>query len=381
MMTSEKIPSGDDSRRVVAPQSAGRVNDRTAMDLLLQHGPLTRAQLRTFTGMAQPTTAGLIERLRARGFVEAAGAAKDGRRGPNAQLYRIRPDSAYVAAAHISATERVVAIADITGTIVTQVRQSANDTVRPGDDVTAMLVAITADLGLSLSDVESVVVGTPGSIDPTTGDVGYVSEHPEWRGGIRAPLEHTIGRSVRLENRLNLAGIAEYEYGRGIGRRSLALLSVGPGTGMAIILDGQIWSGVTGGAGEVAYLPVPGVNAPRVDSRHKVSGGFGDLVEHYELSHEVTQSRLMAIARDVALAAAAVVAILDPGLIVLTGALGRDGGDDLAAAVAAALAEMSPWASEVLPTSLTGDAVLRGAIALALREVHESKWGPRNGWH
>jgi len=340
--------------------------------------------------MAQPTTAALMERLSARGFVEAAGAAKDGRRGPNAQLYQVKRDSAHIAAARINASELAVAVADITGEIVAQRRKPVADPSHPVEELTAALRGVCADAALDTADVSTVVVGTPGSVDPATGDVGYVTGHPEWRHGIRERLEEAVGVTVRLENQLNLAGISEYEYGQGRDRSALVLISVGPGTGMAVILDGRIWSGTSGGAGEIAYLPTPGASEPRVDpDTQRVTGGYGELVEPCIDTDPVRESpphpslddeRAQEIAHRIAIGAAAAVAIIDPGMVVLTGTTVRSGGPALVDMVRHEITTMSPWPTEVRASSVDGDAVIRGAIATALRVAHNSLWGSVTGW-
>ena len=378
----------------------GRVNDRITMDLLLSHGVLSRGQLRTLTGMAQPTTTVLIDRLAARGLIEMAGQSR-GRRGPGAQQYRVAQQSAYVAAARVNASEAAAAIADITGTVVAQRKGPVTDAKSPATEVLGVLDAALADAGLTVGDIERIVVGTPGSVDPTTGEVSYVSGHPEWHGNVKAPLVQRLG-PVQLENQLKLAGLAEVDARSKEGRTSLALLSVGPGVGAAIILNGRVWTGASGGAGEVAYLPVPGANVPRVDNRQNyVAGGFGDLLrpevlrriagdddskseravlEAITRSADRTDDPDLAreVARRIAEGAAAIVAIVDPELVVLTGRIARAGGEALVDLVSDELSRISPWQRDIELSAIQGDAVLDGAVITALGPVRDALWGPKS---
>ncbi|TMR32868.1 winged helix-turn-helix transcriptional regulator, partial [Actinomadura geliboluensis] len=97
------------------PTMARAINDRLALDLLLERGPLTAPQLRTLTGLSRPTVSDLIERLRAAGLVEVAGETGAERRGPNARLYGLVADRAHIAGVDLRRDAVHVAVADIAG--------------------------------------------------------------------------------------------------------------------------------------------------------------------------------------------------------------------------------------------------------------------------
>ena len=90
------------------------INDRAALDLLLEHGPLSRTQLGELTGLSKPTAAQLLTRLADAGLVITSGNTRGGP-GPRAQLYAVNPDAAYVAALDVTPTRILAAVADITG--------------------------------------------------------------------------------------------------------------------------------------------------------------------------------------------------------------------------------------------------------------------------
>ncbi|TMR40787.1 hypothetical protein [Actinomadura geliboluensis] len=77
----------------------------------------------------------------------------------------------------------------------------------------------------------------------------------------------------------------------------------------------------------------------------------------------------------IAEAAFALVAVLDPGLVVLGGELGRSGGDRLAGLVADRLGALGPAPTDVRASRVEGDAVLRGAVLTALDVVRDAVFG------
>ena len=107
-------------RRPGTPSLLRELNDRSALELLLTGGPMTRAQLGEHTGLSKVTASQLLARLEERGLVAVAGELAGGR-GPNAALYAVVPSTAYVAGLHVEQDEVSAGVADITGNVVTQI--------------------------------------------------------------------------------------------------------------------------------------------------------------------------------------------------------------------------------------------------------------------
>lgn len=391
---------GVNARRTVAPQMVRRINDRIITDLLLEHGPMTRTQLRKLTGLSQPSTAELVDRLAADRVITAVGEAGAGRRGPNARLYAIAADRGHVAVARINPVEVRACVADLTGEVRSTVDLPTSDLDHPHITTTRALADAIAAAGVDAASVTTIVVGTQGTVDPRTGDVDYVEGQPAWHGNLRGPLQEQFRLPVTLENQTNLAGVAEHRHGAGKDRESFVLFSVGHGVAMAVVLNGQLWRGAGGGAGELAVLPASGTDVPLPDpASNTFTGGYLTLISDDQLMalaqrHDIAAADpaaavaeavrrdpdggplLAALADRVAVGAAAVCSVVDPGLVVLTGPVGRAGGKPLATLVGDRLRQISPFATDVVGTLLTEDPVIRGAVTLALDHAHEHLWGP-----
>ncbi|MGV9872916.1 winged helix-turn-helix domain-containing protein, partial [Streptomyces cellulosae] len=95
-----------------SPSTARAINDRLALRLLQQEGPLTAGQLKELTGLSRPTVADLVERLTAAGLIEVAGEAGGRRRGPNAKLYGIVAGRAHLAALDVRTEGVALAVSD-----------------------------------------------------------------------------------------------------------------------------------------------------------------------------------------------------------------------------------------------------------------------------
>lgn len=388
------------ARRTVAPQMVRRINDRIITDLLLEHGPLTRSQLRDMTGLSQPSMAELIDRLVADRIINSVGESGAGRRGPNARLYAIAPDRAHVAVARISPAEVRACVADLTGRILSEIDLSTRDIHHPHVTTAEALTAVIESADIDPASVHNIVIGTRGTVNPRTGDVDYVDGQPAWHGNLRGPLHEQFRRPVTAENQTNLAGIAEHRHGAGQNRESFVLFSVGRGVAVAIVINGRIWRGATGAAGELAVLPASGTDVPLQDAASNTfTGGYLSLISDDQIAdlargHGISEATpakailtalrlhiqggpfLADLANRIATGVAAVCSVVDPGLVVLTGPLGRAGADTLAQLVNARLKQISPFATQVTCTLLKEDPVIRGAITLSLDQAHEQIWGP-----
>ncbi|WP_371501995.1 ROK family transcriptional regulator [Kitasatospora sp. NBC_00374] len=382
--------------RTATPSTARAINDRLALDLLLERGPLTASELRSLTGLSRPTVADLLERLQRAGLVAPAGESAQLRRGPNARLYALAADRAHLAAIDIRSTGVTLVVADLTGrTLATaEIPAGPDDQDLAGRTVRALLDA-AAEAGADR--LHTVAVGAPGLVDPATGELNNSGQLPRWHTDLLAALRSSTGvealerAEVILENEVNLAGIAEHRLGAAVGRDTFALLWLGHGVGAAVVLDGRLRRGASGGTGEIGFLPVPGTAV--LPSATGCEGGFHSLVgsaavcalaERHGLVVEpgagpVQQAELVLrqavtagagafleeLAERIAIGAAAICVVLDPGCVVLGGELGRAGGAELAELVERRLAALSPFRTEVRAGTAGGGAVLAGAVLTA----------------
>jgi predicted NBD/HSP70 family sugar kinase len=371
------------------------MNDRAALDLLLEHGPLSRTRLGELTGLSKPTASQLLARLERAGLVVATGVSEGGP-GRSAQLYEVNPVSAYVAGLDVTPSRIVAAVADVSGRVVGK----AGLRTRRGTGVTALQHVMGAlddalvEPGLDRSDLHRVVIGTPGAVDPTTGRLRYARHLSGWHDpDLLARIAEAVGVSVEGENDVNLAAVAEREVGRAVGVDNFVLLWADEGLGAAIVIDGRLHGGATGGAGEVGFLPLPGTPLVRHVGRSN-AGGFQELAGGKQVlalarslglragSPQAAVAKalttpgpgdrlLQQLGERVALGLAAMVAVLDPALIVLAGGVLSAGGERLADIVRVELADLAAPRPPVELSAVPDDPVLTGALHTALAATRE----------
>src|SRR5215831_15614236 len=263
-------------RRPGTPRLLRELNDRAALELLLTNGPMTRAQLGEHTGLSKVTASQLLSRLEDRGLVAVAGEQAGGR-GPNAAVYAVVPSSAYVAGLHVEIDEVSAGVADVTGRVITEIAVDPNAVANPVEVVRGAVARACGAAGISPDALTAFVIGTPGVLDPRTGDLRLAVNLPAWHEGVHEALRADLGRPVTIENDVNLAAMAERAVGAAQGVEDFVLVWIGVGLGLATMLGGRVHRGVGGAAGEIGYLPVPGVPLPQ-DVTHPATGAFQSLV-------------------------------------------------------------------------------------------------------
>ncbi|MEV0527828.1 MULTISPECIES: ROK family transcriptional regulator [unclassified Streptomyces] len=369
------------------PSVLRAMNDRAVLDLLVVHGPLTRTRIGELTGLSKPTTSQLLGRLEAAGLVHTTGSLS-GRPGPNALLYEIDPGAGHVAALSADPTGITALVADITGTVLGKERVEAEAVAEDVRHRTAQLVAEAVDgalrqAGLGHEDLRAAVIGTPGAIDPHTGALRYAPHLPGWHSRtLRDDLAAVLGTPVVIENDVNLAAVAEQYEGAAQDHDNYVLTWLDEGVGAAIVLGGTLLRGATGGAGEIGYMPLPGAPLLRGDTRGGGGGGFESLVSAYVVREltggGATLAQVMAddaalaeVARRIATGIAAVVAVVDPELVVLSGSVAQAGGDKLRARVEEELTGLALPRPQIRISELDGDPILTGALRSALTQARD----------
>ncbi|HEY3872033.1 MAG TPA: ROK family transcriptional regulator [Actinocrinis sp.] len=509
------------------PSLLRAINDRTALRLLAERGPLSRTQIGALAGLSKPTASQLMDRLEAAGLVEpvpepdpagrpqdpvqtgrgashgtrsadgtqppAAGepdqsggpgaAAAPGTPGRVARLYRLRGAAAHVAGLDVASSRIEVRVCDLTGrevgaaTLPTPGRAAASAIDRVRD-----ALALGADAaGIPLSALHHVVIGIGGALDPTTGRLGFARHLPGWHEPdlLRRLRTELTGPGlpnprVDVENDVNLAAVAEQAVGVAVpgetggepgpdgaplhdpfggeagvlearaaaagqkrrrpvrlaaepahgtaqadaagaehtdppqNVRDFVVLWIADGIGAAVIIDGRLHRGATGGAGEVGYMPMPGAPLVRTIGRG-TTGGFQSLAgapaviklgrqhgvpgseahtvvaravrfadeepgrgESGAARQEGARRMLAELADRLAAGLAPIVAVLDPEMIVLTGAVLRAGGEPLRRRIAEALHGMAIPRPRLVVSAVADNPVLAGAIHAALAATREA---------
>lgn len=372
-------------------QAALRDANRSRIVAVLGEGDgLTQAQIARRTGLAPSTVSNIVRELESQGAISAPGGGGGRRRF---QLVRA---SGLVAGLDFGHRHLSVAVADLGHRIIGERRVefgaglSAVDGIEMG---ATLLAEALADLRVDLSDVHAVGVGLPAPIDSESGEVGALSILPGWVGVSAAELAaDRLGVPVVVENDANLGALAEHLWGAGAGCDNLAYVKLAEGVGAGLILNGDLYRGRNGTAGEVGHTTIEEfgkvcrcgnrgcletIVAARAVVELLTPSLGGDLtipriVELAEAGNYACARVLTDTGRLAGVAMANLCNLVDPELIVIGGELAAAGELLFAPMREAVRRGGIPSATATLsisPASLGAKASVLGAVALAIRQV------------
>jgi predicted NBD/HSP70 family sugar kinase len=386
------------------PRLLRAINERALLETLRRVGPSSRPQLARLAGLSKPTVSLALANLETAGLVRPVGPSTPSL-GRSAMLYEVDPTAGYVVGIDIGRAWIRIAAADLSGHIVARRdernrERSATALVRTVSEVAHSVVAAA---GLTWEQVAHTVVGGPGVFDPDSDRLLLAPNLPGWsRPGVMSSLREALPPSVALDNDANLAAVGERSYGSGRDADTFVYVSIGTGIGMGIIIDGELYRGAHGAAGEVAYLPLPGDGDAAADRDARLRGimeaaASADAVvrtaKRLGMAGASSAKRVFAAARagdELALAAVqaeaerlavivgTVAAILDPEFVLLGGGVGSNI-DLLRPPLERRLAELTPLGPRVAEGQLGQDAIVLGAVASALDTARDRVFEQRAG--
>lgn len=358
-------------------------NDGAALDLLLSRGKLTRNQVGALTGLSKPTASQMMQRLASAGLIEEAGEVV-GRRGPNAVAYAVRADAALGVAVDVSPLTLAATVVNATGEaypiVDVELGRAAKERSAGGDIRRAVQAACEA-ASIPTASIQVVYIGVQSAVNQQSDSLRFTAILPGWsRKNVRVGLEDELGIAVTIENDVNLAAMAERALGRGANTSGFALLWLGEGLGLAVDVAGEIQRGVSGGAGEIGYLPVPRdavagdegardlqalIGGPAVTRLTRAAGaparGYSAAIARLRANPAVLSGVIAELAPRVAVGIVPVLAVLDPERVILSGPTAMVCGEDLARGVANHLKRTTRWSPDIVVSGVRERPVLVGA--------------------
>lgn len=356
------------------------------------YGPISRASVAKMTGFSKQTVSEVVSTLEGDGWVQTVGRT-EGNVGRRAVMYEIVPEAALVASVDLGGTKVRVALCNLSGSVVSEVKEP---TVQAGgvavvDQIARLVVQAAHKASIPTEKIRVAVVGVPGVLEVETGNIKMA---PNIAGidqvDFPSLLEARLRVEVIVENDVNLAALGEHWMTHQGERDNLVFLSVGTGIGAGLVIGGQLVRGSSGGAGEIGFLPFGAdpydaesfkVGAlERVTATSAMIGNYASLTgqkisvpEIFERSlsgdKDATQA-LATAARNIALAIAAIVAVVDPSCIVVGGSIGAR--PELVEMIRSEIKTCFPRQVSVEPSVLGNHAALAGGASIALSRLHIS---------
>jgi predicted NBD/HSP70 family sugar kinase len=325
--------------------SLREANRLRVLEALRDQGAMTQVEIAGFTGLSPATVSNLVKDLDTAGAVELEPSIRNGRR---AVLVSLATGNTLLAG--IAFGDRDVRVAIGTGPrdIVGRQRMPlpADHAADEGmERASRLLLDLVEKAGKTMADVRAVGVGIPAPVDRISGQVGSESILPGWRGvAVADEMAGRIQAPVTVDNTSNLAALGELRCGVLQGIQHAVYIKLSHGVGAGLILDGEIFRGAAGTAGEIGHMTID-ENGPvcRCGNRGCLETYIGSrgLLEVLAASHGPLSLRdvihraldgdpgcrrvLEDAGRHLGVAVAGVVNLVNPEVVVLGGQLAKVG--------------------------------------------------------
>jgi predicted NBD/HSP70 family sugar kinase len=396
------------------PALLRKLNTTHVLRAIRGGGASTRALVAKTTGLSQPTVNQIVTELIKAGLIieESGPASQPARRGRPGTFLSFNSGAGHVLGIDIGAEKVSAMVADLEGKILSREsdRSGTPDQLRPKPLLKLIHSVVSKALQaakVNRRELMAVGVGVPGSIDAATGRIKFVPALPDWEGiHVAKQFERGLNCPVLVSNDMHLAILAERRFGAARGVAHAVYLHIGVGIGLGILINGEIYTGGDGDAGEIAFLPIVGdadrpaagfgrfewVAGSTALARHgrriaaipdqgrmlrDLAGGGAEAVDAKVVLEAAAQSDPAArrIVDDVVgrlcTGISAINCVLNPSVIILGGELVNTG-DAFIAPLRRQLVDLEPRpVNQVTVSSLGADVVVLGAVQRALRFVDE----------
>lgn len=376
--------------------SLHRANLERVVRAVRMAGSLTQAEIARSTGLSAATVSNIVRELKDGGTVDVTPTSSGGRRARSVSL---SGDAGIVVGVDFGHTHLHVAIGNLAHRVLAEEAEplDVDASAAQGLDRAETLVKrLIVTAGISPEKIVGVGLGVPGPIDVESGVLGSTAILPGWAGtNPRDDLAARLGVPVYVDNDANLGALGELVWGSGRGAADLAYIKVASGVGAGLVINGQIYRGPGGTAGEIGHITLDESGPvcrcgnrgcletftaaryvlPLLHSAHGTDLTVARMVQLAREGDPGCRRVIADVGRHIGSGVANLCNLLNPRRVVLGGDLAESGELILGPIRESVSRYAIPSAArqlEVVPGALGGRAEVLGAIALVLNEMGDS---------
>jgi predicted NBD/HSP70 family sugar kinase/biotin operon repressor len=380
-----------------------RQNNRDRVVAALRElGVASQAQIARQTGLSRTTVSSLVGELKRAGtivdFHGTRGSAPGVRAGRPPHLLTLDRSAGAAVGIDFGKRHLAVAVCDLSHTVLAESRREMADDYAADsgmDAATELVGQALAEAGVERERVLGVGLGLPGPIHRSTGTIGSSAILPGWVGvRVAGEMGRRLGLPVHVENDANLGALAELKWGAGQGYATLVYLKLSTGIGAGLVVDGGLFHGVGGTAGEIGHTTIDEAGpicrcgsrgcletlaaAPAIVELLRTSLGedltIEAVVERAAGGDPGCRRAIGDAGRHIGSAVANLCNLLNPERIVVGGILGAAGDvlfEPLREAVELRAIPTAAEDVEIVAGVLGGRAEMLGAVALVLEDAEQ----------
>ncbi|MDT3395523.1 ROK family transcriptional regulator [Streptomyces sp. B1866] len=376
--------------------SLHRANLERVVRAVRMAGSLTQAEIARATGLSAATVSNIVRELKDGGTVEVTPTSAGGRR---ARSVALSGGAGIVAGVDFGHKHLRVALGNLAHQILAEETEPLDvdaSAAQGLDRAEAMVGRLIEAAGVDRSKVIGVGLGVPAPIDVASGALGSTAILPGWAGtNPRDDLAARLGVPVHLDNDANLGALGELVWGAGRGVQDLAYIKVADGVGAGLVINGQIYRGPGGTAGEIGHITLDESGPvcrcgnrgcletfaaaryvlPLLHPSHGAGLTVEGMVRHARDGDPGCRRVIADVGRHIGSGVASLCNLLNPSRVILGGHL-AEAGELVLGPIRDSVARYAvPSAARqlaVVPGALGARAEVLGALALVLSEMGDA---------
>lgn len=385
----------------IAIRSIGTIaehNKKLILDALRSNGSMSRADLSRHLEMSFPAVSSNAKGLLDGNYIMEMGTG-DNVLGRKSTLLSFNAERGYIIGVDLGRFRVRMMLADLLGNEVlsAEIKNSANDANDGnGKKSIALIKDFAMDIlkksGKTKDDILCIVIGMPGVIKD---GVSYLAPYTEkyFAQDMIDVLQDTFEADVILENCVNLGAVGEQWKGAGQNHKNITYIAYGVGLGAAHIIDGNLYNGANGSAGEIGFMVTdPAHISNQYDEvgsleqmlsiskieQYLKSGNFDEeivkLIQSYKSEDDMYAKLILdEISINFCIMLVNVVSVLNPEVVIIAGGLGHNLGKLFLDKWRKTLANHAPFLPELILSDLNHTETMLGAVMKGVEHVHEYK--------
>lgn len=320
-----------------------RVRKHSLLNVIRQHGPLSRAEISKLSGFNGPSVSSLVEELVADKLVLEESARETSRGRPPVPV-RFNGKAASVVGIDIGWSSTIGVLLDLDGNVLANFEASTSKFKDPGANVRWILKVIDELIAGTTGEIPPICgvgISTPGLIPRRNPETDF--EDKFLTAEIRNVLSNELEIPVLIDNDARMMAIGSFWFGVGKEHKNFGVLNVGYGLGFGMVLGGKPVRGARGFAGEIGHIPFGDPDVPcscgRVGCIQNIASGEGlarmageaglqvnDVKEIFDLARAKNEKALAIVNRfsdALARALSTIFTLYDPATVIISGRVSR----------------------------------------------------------
>lgn len=230
-----------------------RNSEARVLEFIRNNSLVSRAQIASKIQMSKPMVSEAVQRLVELGVVKEIKKGKSSSKGGKKPiLLSFDPKYRHVIGIDIGGTKIKATVTDLNGELVISKNFSSKN-IRSKDDFYNLIKNIVESLNFGKDKLLGIGIGVPGTVDSRTGFVSYMPAFDLRDIPLKKDFEEMTKLPIFVGNDVNLNALGEMWKGAAKGCKNVLMISLGTGTGAGIIINGHLYEGSKGMAGEIGY--------------------------------------------------------------------------------------------------------------------------------